>query len=515
MPHHKMKNQNTEDTMSKNLNSFTKLNLSSIFENTTDNVWAIDSSYEILYTNNIFASSFKESFSVSLTPGTNLLFSLPEPLRKDWKTRYDRALNNESFSFIDSVETEHGSVYVEVFMNPINFENKIIGVLSFGKDITKRKLDEKALLDSQLLLKASIESQSDTILFSIDKDYHYLYFNSAHAKSMKYAYNIEIQEGMNILNCISSDKDRAIAKENYDRALRGESHSEIRPYGKKNMAYYESFFNPILNENHEIIGATGLARDITKRKKSELALLKNERQLKELNSTKDKLFSIIAHDLRSPFNNILGFTELLLENINVINISDTKKYLNIIYSSAGSTLNLLDNLLNWAKSQTGKIRFHPKKIIFSDIITDVLNLEKSIAKAKHITLKQYIPKNIEVFADENMLKIIVRNLISNAIKFTNKGGEISISATIKNDYAEIIIADNGIGISKEKCQHFFVTSSIKSTKGTENEKGSGLGLILCKEFIKKNGGEIWVESEEGKGSDFKFTLPVYDPIGKL
>jgi signal transduction histidine kinase len=515
MPHHKMNNQNTKDTNSKSFNVFTKLDLSSIFENTTDSVWAINSSYEIIYTNNVFASAFYENFGIRLILGTNLLFSLPEPIRQDWKIRYDRALNNESFSFIDNLNTEQGSLYIEVFMNPINFENKIIGAIFFGKDITKRKLDEKALLDSQLLLKASLESHIDTILFSIDKNYHYLYFNLAHAKSMKYAYNIEIQVGMNILDCIGLDKDRIMAKENYDRALSGERHSEIRLYGNKNIAYYESFFNPIFNDHNEIIGASGLARDITERKKSEMTLLQNERELKELNSTKDKLFSIIAHDLRSPFNNIIGFTQLLLENINDITLSETKKHLNIIYSSANSTLNLLDNLLNWAKSQTGKIRFHPKKIIFSDIITDVLNLERSIAKAKDITLNQYIPKYIEVYADENMLKIIVRNLISNAIKFTNKGGLISISAMIKKDFAEIVITDNGIGISKKKCRQLFAISSNKSTQGTENEKGSGLGLILCKEFIKKIGGRIWVESEEGKGSNFKFTLPIYEPINDI
>jgi signal transduction histidine kinase len=506
--HLKMENQETENTANRNLTVLRHLNLASIFENTTDSVWAINSAYEILYANNNFISAFHESFGINLKPGTNILLSLPNSLRDVWKSRYDRALRNESFSFIDNIIAENISVYIEVFMNPIVINEEVIGALFFGKDITERKLNEKALIDSQLLLKSSLESQRDTILLSINKDYRYLYFNSAHAKVMKRAYGNDIEVGMNILDCISSDADRTIAKENYDRALRGETHSNIRIYGKENLAYYESFFNPIFNDKNEIIGATGLARDISERKKSELALLESERKLNELNSTKDKLFSIIAHDLRSPFNNIIGFSELLIEKVNDDTFTESEKFLTIINSSATNTLILLDNLLNWAKYQTGKINFKPVKIVFSNIILEVLKLEKSIAKAKNISLNYFTADEIEVYADENMLKIILRNLISNAIKFTKPGGEIRVFAILLKDWVEITISDNGIGINEEKLKELFNTSSNSSTTGTANEKGSGLGLMLCKDFIETHKGKIWAESKEGKGSEFKFTLPL-------
>lgn len=234
----------------------------------------------------------------------------------------------------------------------------------------------------------------------------------------------------------------------------------------------------------------------------------NAAQLQELNATKDKLFSIIAHDLRSPFNNILGFSELLLENKNDNKVAKSEKYLGIINSSANNTLILLDNLLNWAQSQTGKISFNPKKIIFSNIILEIIKLKKSIAKAKNISLNYSSSDEIEVYADENMLKTILRNLISNAIKFTNSNGKIDVTALQNDNFIEIAVSDNGVGMNDETRKKLFDISTNITTKGTANEKGSGLGLILCKEFIEKHGGKIWIESEEGRGSIFKFTLPL-------
>ena len=243
-------------------------------------------------------------------------------------------------------------------------------------------------------------------------------------------------------------------------------------------------------------------------------LLKNTRiqqdklKLKELNLTKDKLFSIIAHDLRSPFNGILGFSELLIESLKDFEITKSKKYVSIINSSAKNTLALLDNLLNWAKSQTGQINFNPQKIILSSIIREILEHSNSIATVKQITLIHKQTDKIEVYSDKNMLKTVLRNLITNAIKFTKSGGCINIIVITKQNHVEISISDNGIGINEEKLKTLFNISSNTTSLGTENEKGSGLGLVLCKEFVEKLGGCIWVESEVGKGSDFKFTLPL-------
>lgn len=246
----------------------------------------------------------------------------------------------------------------------------------------------------------------------------------------------------------------------------------------------------------------GVIHDITDRKKT-------ENSLKELIATKDKLFSIVAHDLRSPFNSIIGFSELLIENSNDILLEDSEQYIKIINSSAKNTLILLDNLLNWAKSQTGQLSFNPEKILFSEVAQEIITLSKSIAKSKNIALECSCTDNLEIYVDVNMLNTVLRNLISNAIKFTNVGGHIKVSAASKQDHVKITISDNGIGIPKEKCNELFSIASNTTTPGTADENGSGLGLVLCKEFIQKNNGDIWVESEENKGSNFIFTLPIY------
>jgi len=250
----------------------------------------------------------------------------------------------------------------------------------------------------------------------------------------------------------------------------------------------------------------GIIHDITERKKSEDSLKKSEKQLKELNATKDKLFSIIAHDLRSPFSNIIGLTELILDKS--IDFEESEKHIEILNSSAKNTLILLDNLLNWAKSQTGKLTFKPEKILLSKVILEIIAINKIHAQAKKITINYFSSDEIKVYAYENMLRTVLRNLISNAIKFTNTGGTISVFTILKHDHVEITVSDNGIGMNEIKRNALFKITSNTTMNGTANESGSGLGLVLCKEFVKKNGGEIWSESEEGKGSNFKFTVPL-------
>jgi PAS domain S-box-containing protein len=249
----------------------------------------------------------------------------------------------------------------------------------------------------------------------------------------------------------------------------------------------------------------GIIRDITDRYNAETALKESEAELKELNAKKDKLFSIIGHDLRNPLHNILGLSEILKEKFNDSGDEETEKYLNFINSSAKNTFILLENLLNWAKSETNQLIFNPKNLIFSDVISEIIELEKSLAKTKNISLNYFSLVDIIVYADENMLKTILRNLISNAMKFTAFGGYIRVFAVSKQDHVEITISDDGIGMNKEKIKGLFHIYSNTTTLGTSNEKGSGLGLILCKEFVEKHKGKIWVESENG--CDFKFTLP--------
>ena len=272
--------------------------------------------------------------------------------------------------------------------------------------------------------------------------------------------------------------------------------------------WVEATATAVYDREGNISGYHGVSRDISERKKAELLLKKQESQLRALNATKDKLFSIIAHDLRSPFNAILGYSELLMNNIKDVEDAKSEKYLDIINSSAKSTLILLDNLLTWAKAQTGEILFQPESIYLPAILSEILEVSKSIAEIKNISVNYIQTDDVEAYADVNMLKTILRNLISNAVKYTHPNGEITISAQQQQHNTVITVSDNGTGISKKNQATLFEFDTNTTTIGTANEKGSGMGLILCKEFVEKHGGEIRVKSELGKGSSFMFSLPL-------
>jgi len=236
---------------------------------------------------------------------------------------------------------------------------------------------------------------------------------------------------------------------------------------------------------------------------------KNE-TLNELNATKDKFFGIIAHDLKNPFNSMLGFSNMLNENFDTYDTTEQKKFLSLIHISIQNTYNLLDNLLLWSQSQKGIIDFKSEKTNLFLLANDSISLLNQSAEKKSISLINQIPENIFVKADRNMVSVIIRNLISNAIKFTSKGGEIILKAENKEQFTEVEVKDTGVGIAKEVQSKLFDISKNTSTHGTENETGTGLGLILCKEFAEKNNGKIWVDSELGKGSSFKFTIPSFN-----
>lgn len=237
-------------------------------------------------------------------------------------------------------------------------------------------------------------------------------------------------------------------------------------------------------------------------------LTESEKKLSELNVSKDKFFSIIAHDLRSPFNSLLGMTSLLISEFDFLNKEEILRFLNDIKSSSQNIFRLLENLLSWAKLNSGMIDFNPQKIDLFDVSSRVKGTLNYNAKHKKINLINKIKKNQYVQADEKMLHCVFQNLLSNSIKFTKDGGEVLIEAEVCGDrFYNIMVKDSGVGIRKEDLENLFRIDVNSSTRGTSNEAGSGIGLILCKEFVEKNGGEITVESEVGEGTTFTFTVP--------
>lgn len=241
--------------------------------------------------------------------------------------------------------------------------------------------------------------------------------------------------------------------------------------------------------------------------KSNKLLKESEDNLKILNATKDKFFSIIAHDLRNPFNALHGLTQHLLNNYDTFDSEEIKESIEIIYNSADDLLELLENLLHWSRTQRGKMKFTPTEVNISEIITKIFNLLKMNAEKKDINLINEINQEKTIIGDKDMLTAILRNLISNAIKFSYNNSFIRVSSKDYADYTEFSVMDNGVGISAENIKKLFRIDIHHSTTGTSDEQGSGLGLILCREFVEKHNGKIWVESEINKGSTFKFTVP--------
>jgi signal transduction histidine kinase len=236
-------------------------------------------------------------------------------------------------------------------------------------------------------------------------------------------------------------------------------------------------------------------------------------ELEESNATKNTLFSIIGHDLKSPFNSILGFTQILAENIDDLTPEEIKKISESINQKSGQAFGLLNNLLDWSLTQMKKIGANPEPFSPSKLADEVILLHAGLSVEKNLMVYSAVDPDLIVFADKAMVHSILRNLLSNAIKFTPVNGKITISSKIRDNFAVISVRDSGVGIQPEIARKIFHLEQSEIGTGTNNERGTGLGLQICKEFVSLNGGEIWVESKPGAGTGFNFTLPLFvNPI---
>ena len=332
------------------------------------------------------------------------------------------------------------------------------------------------------------------------------------------AINDSIYNDKNIKKIAEIESKYKYEKEIEITALKQQKKDAITAEDKRQQKIISLFF--IVAFVLMILIASLIFRNLVQKRKANYVLEKQKEEiynqaeeLKELNATKDKFFTIIAHDLKGPFNSILGFSNILEKNYKILDDEEREKYIKYISISSTKIYKLLTNLLTWSREQTGKIKFSPEKLSLRETIDEGILLQFESAKNKSIKLKANIETDLLVHVDKNMLSTIIRNLVSNAIKFTPKNGEISVNAKeiVKENnqkFIQVTVKDTGVGISKEMQAKIFDISKNTTTKGTENELGTGLGLILSKEFVEKHGGKIWIESEKEKGSEFIFTLPV-------
>jgi PAS domain S-box-containing protein len=268
--------------------------------------------------------------------------------------------------------------------------------------------------------------------------------------------------------------------------------------------WFNAKISPRRNIMGELTGITIVARDITERKQS-------EEQLKELNATKDMFFSILAHDLKNPFSSLHSMSELIIRDYQDLEEEDKLQVLNNIHKSSELIYNLLENLLTWSKSQSGSIEYSPAKFNLSSLIEMNINLHQVPAEKKGVVLTSNADDEMFAYGDREMINTVIRNLINNAVKFSVNGGTVEVEIHSTDKFIEVTVRDQGIGISEENIDKIFrIDQQYKST-GTAGETGTGLGLVLCLDFVQKNGGKIWCKSREGSGSSFHFTIPGFPP----
>ena len=275
----------------------------------------------------------------------------------------------------------------------------------------------------------------------------------------------------------------------------------------KDHRIFERFSSPLLINNQNE-GRIWSFRDVTDRKNADTEIQNKNEQLKLVNAEKDKFFSILAHDLRSPFNTLLGFSEILTDELDSMTLKEIKTIAERLKNAATNVFSLLENLLEWSNLERGLTRFNPVSFNLMPEVLDCLTSTSDTAKNKEVSIHINIAEEICVYGNKNMLKSIIRNLVNNAIKFCYKNGEIDIAAKVmEGGIIELSVRDSGIGMSKEICDNLFRIDINTNRKGTEGESSTGLGLVICKDMVERQGGTIWTESEEGHGSTFFFTLP--------
>jgi PAS domain S-box-containing protein len=399
--------------------------------------------------------------------------------------------------------------YLRYFITPVfdrkkNVRNAIINVedITHSKEAqeSKERSEEKYRILVENSLQAMVIIQEDGLIFA----------NSRMEELTQYSFNELVEKGPNWIKDFIHPDDLERVSRILNESFKNQripERNEMRIFRKDRKIRWVETLGTLVNfQGKDAILL--VAMDITDKKEAQAVLVESEKTLRNVNAMKDKFFSIIAHDLKNPFNAIIGFSNLLYEAYDNFDEQQRKSFIKNICDASESTFKLLQNLLEWARTQTGSFEFIPETIDLSIITNENISVLKSSADNKKIEIKSNIPYNSIVFADENMTKAIIRNLISNAIKFTNEEGKVDISVIKNKNMMQVTVADNGTGISKENISRLFRIDDPFKAPGTANEQGTGLGLILCKEFVEKNGGKIWVESEIGVGSRFIFTLPL-------
>lgn len=361
-----------------------------------------------------------------------------------------------------------------------------------------------------------IDSLQDYSIFTLDKDFFINSWNSGSTKIFGYEAEEIIGESFDLI-FTEEDLKNGIPKAEIETALKEGRATDNRWHiaKDKSLFYAYGLVFPLIGLDGEMLGYVKILRDLTDRKQSEDAIKKYIRELEELNTHKESVLAILSHDLRSPLSSIISTAKYLKNNFQKMKPEAIQEMLDLLYKSSTDELYMLDYLVEWARIKYASDAFSPTQIKLTKYIDKVFETLNENASINTINLHHEIEENTSVFADGKMLISIIQNIVSNAINHTEKGGKITVSAKTKDNKIIVQIKDTGIGMSKEIIEKLFTPQMKTLSETREKNKGAGIGLLLVKGFLEKNGGEIWVESIEGEGSSFYFTLPIEEPIYKI
>lgn len=393
--------------------------------------------------------------------------------------------------------------FSSVLTRAIDQQGNVTGIHVYAHDITSRKQMEEELTVSEQRYRLLFDTSPDAI-FLLNGQGKFVNFNKV-AES-RYGYSKEELASMTASD-LAIPEFKPMASQKVKAALDTGANFEWQHMCKDGTKLdVEINAQPIkLGDECYIIANV---RDITARKLHVIKLRESEEKQRAINAEKDKFFSILAHDLRSPFNAFLGFTQMMAEELPTMTLDQIQKIAISMRKSATNLYNLLNNLLEWSRLQRGVTTYNPELFMVVTILTESLESVREIANRKGIEIVSKVPADLQVFGDIHMIQTIIRNLVSNAVKFTRKGGHVELSAIINDDNSlQFCVLDTGIGIPEKMVGSVFTLDQNNNRPGTEGEPSTGLGLIICKEFVTKHGGEIWVESEPEAGSKFSFTIP--------
>jgi PAS domain S-box-containing protein len=361
-----------------------------------------------------------------------------------------------------------------------------------------------------------IDSLQDYSIFTLDNEFIINSWSSGSTKIFGYETDEIIGKPFDVI-FTEEDINNGIPQKEIQTALKEGRATDNRLHICKDRSEFYAYglVFPLIGSEGEMLGYVKILRDLTERKKSEDAIKKYVKELEDLNTHKENVLAIVSHDLRSPLSGIIGTAEYLKKNLDRLESSKAKEMLDLLQKTAVDELNMLDNLVEWARIKYASEVFSPTKIVLYDYVEKVFESLHEMASLNAIKLHNEIRPDTTVFADGKMLISVFQNILSNAIKHSLPEGEISVLAKIESEMIIIQIKDCGIGMSKDVQETLFTPQMSTLSKARKDNKGAGIGLLLVKGFLERNDGEIWVESEEGKGTSFYFTLPLEKPLYKI